>query len=114
MKQNPLSANVILLVMRGCKKVCQRVSDSDNSFKLIRGKENQLPLKLAIIGPPTKRRFNGYCWRADADSTMNAGLVALRFSTGSRESYSFVIFQGGIRIAYIPLWIRACIVERNE
>ena len=60
--------------MRGSSKFCQRGSNFDNFFKLMRGRERiQITLKAGHYRPASETPFK---WRF-AGRPMNAGLTAL-------------------------------------
>ena len=61
--------------MHGFSKFCQRGSNSDNLFLVDEGREDPNTTKT---GPSSARQRN-----ADNGTTLNAGLVALRFFSGS-------------------------------
>ena len=64
--------------MSGFRYFCQRGSNTDNIFKLIRGERNQIPPQI-----PLKAIEMAFHWHADDGPTLNAGLVALWFFRGS-------------------------------
>ena len=68
--------------MRGSRKFRQRGSNSDVLFLfcLLVGERRMDPkyhLKRAIIGPPAKRNYMAFLWRANDGPTLNTGLAAL-------------------------------------
>ena len=70
-------------LMRGSRKFCQRGSNFDNFFSRWGEWGSKYHYKRVIIG-----------WRADDGPTLNAGLVALRFS-GLRNPIFLSFFRGG-------------------
>ena len=72
--------------------------NTDNDF-FMRGERIQIPLKRVIIGPPAKRHLNGVSlagrwwpkneyWLGSLASSQVSGVSI------TKETYSFVIFQG--------------------
>ena len=58
-------------------------------------KQSKYNYKRAIIGPPAKRHLMAFRWRDDDTPKLIAGMVALCFFQGIRETLYFCDFSGG-------------------
>ena len=94
--------------MRRSRKFCQKRSNFDNIFFEA---DDKIDPNTTIRGPSWACQGNAiqmaFCWSANDDPPLDAGLVALLFFSGgigasiAKKPYIFVIFQG-VRTPCLP------------
>ena len=108
--------------MRGSRKFCQRGSKFDNVFFSWWGdRGSKYHYKWAIIGPPVKRHLNDVSlvgrWWPNIECWLGIFVIFRGIRTSiAKKPNIFVIFQGGggFRTPCRPLWIRPCILNKNQ